>query len=79
MLWFRFSGAQPRSTHAAVKYFNARTGLLVLRCGRGEHSAVWASLTLLTQLRGRAAMMRLLHLAGTRNRPGALRCALRRR
>jgi len=47
-----------------VKYFNARTGLLVLRCGRSEHAAVWASLTLLSQLRGRAAMFRLLHLAG---------------
>jgi RNase P/RNase MRP subunit POP5 len=55
-----------------VKYFNARTGLLVLRCGRGEHATVWASLTLLSQLRGRAAMMRLLHLAGATR---ALLCA----
>ena len=68
--------AAQRRYHAAVKYFNARTGLLVLRCGRGEHAAVWASLTLLTQLRGRAAMFRLLHLAGTPQPAGQPRTRL---
>ena len=58
-----------------MKSFNARTGLLVLRCGRGEHASIWASITLMQQLRGRAAMFRLLHLAGTPQQACAPRAA----
>jgi hypothetical protein len=48
----------------AVKYANPRTGLVVLRCGRAECTTVWAALTLTTHVRGRAAMLRLLHQGG---------------
>jgi RNase P/RNase MRP subunit POP5 len=57
-----------------VKYANPRTGLIVLRCGRGECATVWASATLTTHVRGRAAMLRLLHQGGAV--PAASACAV---
>ena len=59
-----------------VKWVHVKAGLLVLRCGRGEAPLVWAALTLLTHLRGRAVLLRLLHQGGTLAsvRRGALEC-----
>lgn len=58
-----------------VKYCNPVTGLVVLRCGREEHRAVWGAVTLLGSVRGRLVLPRLLHVGGTLR--SCVRAALR--
>mmetsp|Transcript_9888 Transcript_9888/g.32075 ORF Transcript_9888/g.32075 Transcript_9888/m.32075 type:complete len:150 (-) Transcript_9888:68-517(-) len=48
-----------------VKYINPLTGLCVLRCGRESYREVWGAATLVTEVRGRVAALRVLHVGGT--------------
>ena len=49
----------------AVKYWSATTSLAVVRCGRDAHRRVWASMTMLRDVKGRAVVARVLHNAST--------------
>ncbi|KAL4433886.1 hypothetical protein ABPG75_000327 [Micractinium tetrahymenae] len=48
-----------------VKYYNPVSSLCIVRCSRDEYRQVWVSLCLLTEVRHRAVLLRLLHLTGT--------------
>jgi len=48
-----------------VKYFNMRTGLAVLRCGREECAAVATSMSLCTSVKGRKVKLSVLRRSGT--------------
>jgi len=52
-------------TSLQVKYFDATTNLLIIRCNRSQVEQVWCSATLITQIDNRTVMARLVHLAGT--------------
>ena len=57
------AGAALGST--AVKYWNPTTGLAVVRCGRDVYRNVWASMTLLREVKGRSVVVRVRHCAST--------------
>ncbi|XP_064392176.1 ribonuclease P/MRP protein subunit POP5-like [Halichondria panicea] len=48
-----------------VKYLNVLTRVVILRCPRDHHKAVWAAVATITQLEKTPCAFRLLHLAGT--------------
>ena len=48
-----------------VKYFNAVTRVLIVRCPRSNHKAVWSALTIITSLSKLPCAMRMLHVGGT--------------
>ena len=58
-------GAGAAAAGLAVKYWSATTSLAVVRCGRDAHRRVWASMTMLRDVKGRAVMARVLHNAST--------------
>ncbi len=54
------------ATHThTVKYLNVLTRVVILRCPRDHHKAVWAAVATITQLERTPCAFRLLHLAGT--------------
>ena len=48
-----------------VKYFNPRTGLAVVRCGREECASVQACVARCTSVKGRKAKLSVLRRSGT--------------
>ena len=58
-------GAAAAAAGLAVKYWSATTSLAVVRCGRDAHRRVWASMTMLRDVKGRAVVARVLHNAST--------------
>ena len=58
-------GAGAAAAGLAVKYWSATTSLAVVRCGRDAHRRVWASMTMLRDVKGRAVVARVLHNAST--------------
>lgn len=58
-------GAGAAAVGLAVKYWSATTSLAVVRCGRDAHRRVWASMTMLRDVKGRAVVARVLHNAST--------------
>ena len=57
------AGAALGST--TVKYWNPTAGLAVVRCGRDVYRNVWASMTLLREVKGRYVAVRVRHCAST--------------
>ena len=49
----------------SLKYWNAVTGLAVVRCGRDIHREVWATMTLMREVKGRSVVVRVLHNGST--------------
>ena len=49
----------------AVRYFNPVTGLAIVRCGRDMHREVWATMTLMREVKGRSLAVRVLHNGST--------------
>ena len=49
----------------ALKYWNPVTGLAIVRCGRDLHREVWASMSLMREIKGRSVLVRVLHNGGT--------------
>ncbi|TPX41646.1 hypothetical protein SeLEV6574_g05984 [Synchytrium endobioticum] len=49
----------------AIKYFSPHTGIGILRAPRDHYQLAWAALTLVTQVKKKSAMLRVLHLGGT--------------
>lgn len=49
----------------AVRYFNALTGLTIVRVARGHQKTATGACARLAAVRGRAASLRLLHVGGT--------------
>jgi len=58
-------GAGAAAAGLAVKYWSVTTSLAVVRCGRDAHRRVWASMTMLRDVKGRAVVARVLHNAST--------------
>lgn len=56
------TGLSAGSLH--VKYFNAWTGLGILRAPRDIHQLVWASMTFLRSLEGQGCLFRVHHVSG---------------
>jgi len=48
-----------------VKHFHPRTGLALVRCGREECAAVWASISFCTAVRARKVAFSVVHESGT--------------
>ena len=48
-----------------VKYFNAVTRVLIVRCPRDHHKAVWSALTTITSLNKTPCATRMVHVGGT--------------
>ena len=48
-----------------IKYLNAVTRVLILRCPRNHHKAVWAALTTITSLKKVPCAAHVLHVGGT--------------
>ncbi|KAJ3155739.1 hypothetical protein HDU86_004208 [Geranomyces michiganensis] len=65
LLNFGEYGAGIAATSTAVKYFSPWTGTGVLRCARDQFELVWAALTFMTQLKGKACTFRVVHVGGT--------------
>uniref|UniRef100_A0A1D2A228 Ribonuclease P/MRP protein subunit POP5 n=1 Tax=Auxenochlorella protothecoides TaxID=3075 RepID=A0A1D2A228_AUXPR len=55
-----------------VKYYNPLQHLCVVRCGRDDHTKVWAALTCLTAIKNEPVAIRLVHLTGDVNACKAL-------
>ena len=51
-------GSGAAHSSVAVKYWNATTGLGVVRCGRDVHREVWCGMTLLRDVKGRSVTVR---------------------
>ena len=62
---FGDAGSGAAHSSVAVKYWNATTGLGVVRCGRDVHREVWCGMTLLRDVKGRSVTVRVLHNGGT--------------
>ena len=56
----------------SLKYWNAVTGLAVVRCGRDIHREVWATMTLMREVKGRSVVVRVLHNGSTLRSSSAL-------
>lgn len=48
-----------------VKYWNAITGVFILRIARECTELVWSTLSLTTRVDGHAAVIRVLHVSGS--------------
>ncbi|KAL2917061.1 RNA-binding protein pop5 [Polyrhizophydium stewartii] len=48
-----------------VKYFNPLTGMAIVRASRDLAPMVWAAATLVTALRKRTCLVRVVHVSGT--------------
>ena len=48
-----------------IKYLNAVTRVLILRCPRDHHKAVWAALTTITSFKKVPCVAHVLHVGGT--------------
>ena len=62
-------GAGAAAAGLAVKYWSATTSLAVVRCGRDAHRRVWASMTMLRDVKGRAVVARRDVKRGTNGIP----------
>lgn len=58
-------GAGRLSISLGVKYWNAITGLVVVRIAREDLRTLWAAVSLITQIKSRKARIQVLHCAGT--------------
>ena len=58
-------GAGRLSVSLGVKYWNAITGLAVLRIARDDIRPLWASISLITHIKARRARIQVLHCSGT--------------
>ncbi|KAK3246965.1 hypothetical protein CYMTET_43521 [Cymbomonas tetramitiformis] len=48
-----------------VKYFNPLTNLCIIRCSRDSYRQVWCAITLISEIRKRTVMLRMIHLGGS--------------
>lgn len=48
-----------------IKYMNAVTRVLILRCPRDHHKAVWSALTTITSLKQTSCAVHVVHVGGT--------------
>jgi RNase P/RNase MRP subunit POP5 len=62
-------GGEERSLQ--VKYFDAQTGVGLVRCSREGERRVWASMTFINETRGRGVVLAVLKSSGS------IRCAKR--
>ncbi|XP_040276181.1 ribonuclease P/MRP protein subunit POP5 [Bufo gargarizans] len=62
-------GAAAFSIGLSVKYLNAYTGIILLRCRKESHQLLWSSLPFITSLENRgqryACFINTLHIGGT--------------
>ncbi|XP_040206154.1 ribonuclease P/MRP protein subunit POP5 [Rana temporaria] len=62
-------GAAAASIALTVKYLNAYTGIILLRCRKDYHQFLWSSLPFITSLENRGqrypCLINTLHVAGT--------------
>ena len=48
-----------------IKYLNAVTRVMMIRCPRDHHRGVWSALTTITSLKGVPCAVHMLHVGGT--------------
>ena len=48
-----------------IKYLNAVTRVMMIRCPRDHHKGVWSALTTITSLKGVPCAVHMLHVGGT--------------
>jgi len=58
-------GSGRLSVSLGIKYWNAITGLAVLRIAREDLRTLWAAVSLISYIKARKARVQVLHCAGT--------------
>ncbi len=48
-----------------MKYFNATTGFMIVRSNRAMYRLVWAAISFITKIGGRACALCMAHVGGT--------------